>query len=915
MRPEKKMKKDNSKNEHALIRKILFPTVIVLIFLLSSFVVLIFWLQREDMKSDGISTVSEISNVYKLHIANDLKVMQRQTRLITNNMEMRSAFTSSNRDLLLNVSMQKMKEIRTELGLSHFYFHDERGINFLRVHQPDRYGDRIKRKSLGDAMRTGDLSSSIEMGPLGTFTLRYVYPWKDGSRIIGFVELGKDSRVYIDELKALFDIEIYLFARKTQVERSLWEKSVLTAGKSPSWGDYGDYVLAEQTNDFVPPIFKTIFKKEEHMGGRAIGSFWQGKRYKVTGLSPVEDAGGNEVADMAIVIDVTDHYNAVRDSLLIIIPLTIAMGMILIYILYRIVTNVEIKLIVAGKQELALREAEAKEILRVEYIDEIESKNEELMMSMEALREARLVSELAEKRLRHSEASLARAQMIANVGNWEWEIASGEITWSDEIFRIFGHEPGDFKPTYEAFLNTIHPDDRDLVMTHIDRALKREKGYNLDHRIVLPDGVGRIVHEQGAIELDDEGRPARMIGTVQDITARKEVEHALEVAKKVADSASRAKSEFLSNMSHEIRTPMTTIFGMAELLNETGLNEEQADFVRHLIDSSESLISIINDILDISKIEAGKMTIEGRRFDLEEEIDKIINMFSQKAKERDVKLNKKIASTVSRCLIGDPVRFRQVLVNLIGNAIKFTKKGAVSVDVKCDPSSNCLDSCTLQIAVNDTGIGIEKDKLETIFEEFSQADSSITRTHGGTGLGLTISRKLIEMMGGELHVESRVGKGSKFYFTLDFKGASEKVGTEKKGAETLTSGEILPLKILLTDDSEDNRYLIDTFLKKSGHTLDFAENGEEAIEMFTATDYDLVLMDIQMPVLDGYEATRIIRKWEEDSGKVAVPIVAFTAYALKEEVDRCIEAGCSDHLAKPVKKKALLEIIEKYSGK
>lgn len=909
------MKKDNSKNEHALIRKILFPTVIVLVFLLSSFVALIFWLQREDLKADGISKVSEISNVYKLHIANDLKVMKRQTRLITSNMEMRSAFASSNRDLLLKGSMQKMEEIRTELGLSHFYFHDERGVNFLRVHQPDRYGDRINRKSLGAAMKSGELGSSIEMGPLGTFTLRYVYPWKDGSRIIGFVELGKDSRAYIEELKDLFDIDIYLFARKAQVERSLWEKNVLAAGKSPSWDDYGDYVLAEQTNDFVPPIFKTIFKKEEHLGSRAIGSFWQGKRYKVTGLSPVEDAGGNEVADMAIVIDVTDHYNAVRDSLLIIIPLTIVMGMILIYVLYRIVIKVEMKLVAARNQELELRAAEAKEILRGEYIEEIESKNEELTMSMEALREARLVSEVAEKKLRVSESSLARAQEIAQIGNWEWDIESGGITWSDEIFRIFGHKPGDFEPTYEAFFNAIHPDDRDLVATSVDFALKSDRAYSIDHRIVLPDGTERIVHEQGEAELDSSGKPERMIGTVQDITVRKEAEQSLEEAKKAADSASRAKSEFLSNMSHEIRTPMTTIFGMAELLTETGLNEEQADFVGHLIDSSESLISIINDILDISKIEAGKMTIEERRFDLEEEIDKIIAMFRQKAKERAINLDKSISPTMKRYLIGDPVRFRQVLVNLIGNAIKFTENGSVSVDVKCDASSHCLDECTLQIAVNDTGIGVDKDKLKTIFEEFTQADSSITRTHGGTGLGLTISRKLIEMMGGELHAESTAGKGSRFYFTLKLKAATEKIETEKEGEEAVTSGEIPPLKILITDDSEENRFLIDTFLKKSGHILDFAENGEEAIEMFTARDYDLVLMDIQMPVLDGYEATRIIRKWEEEQSKERVPIIAFTAYALKEEVEKCMKAGCSDHLAKPVKKKDLMEIIKKYSGK
>ncbi|MDT8318746.1 MAG: ATP-binding protein, partial [bacterium] len=400
---------------------------------------------------------------------------------------------------------------------------------------------------------------------------------------------------------------------------------------------------------------------------------------------------------------------------------------------------------------------------------------------------------------------------------------------------------------------------------------------------------------------------------LRDITEQNIAKKALIEAKESAEQASRIKSEFLANMSHEIRTPMTSILGMAELLSETELDGEQQEFIERLRHSGDALIAIINDILDLSKIEAGQVHLEEVEFDFAKEMDKVISIFDVKAREKGITITLDKSPNIPARLMGDPVRLRQVLINLLGNSVKFTDSGRINITAAYKACEGGKHMCRLHISISDTGIGIEHEQLEDIFSEFVQADTSTTRLYGGTGLGLTISKKLVQLMGGEIRAESEVGKGSTFYITLDMKegkGPNEEEtgpGDEKVPASDGGEG----LKILLVEDSEDNRLLVKIFLKNTPHLIDMAENGAEAFERFTANEYDLILMDMQMPVMDGYEATRIIRKWEEDKGLEGTPIIAFTAHALKEEVTKCMMAGCTDHIAKPVKKKSLLQTLSK----
>ena len=402
--------------------------------------------------------------------------------------------------------------------------------------------------------------------------------------------------------------------------------------------------------------------------------------------------------------------------------------------------------------------------------------------------------------------------------------------------------------------------------------------------------------------------PTGAVVVFRDIGDRLAAERALMEAKRSAESANRAKSEFLAAMSHDIRTPMNTILGMGELLADASLDEEQRRWLAISTRAGESLLSLINDILDLSKIESGQLTPERAPFEPRELVEGAAQILTVAAERKGIELGTVIDPKLPARVVGDAARIRQILLNLLGNAVKFTERGGVRLQVERAGGER------LRFIVRDSGVGIAAERLEAVFDPFVQAEASTTRRFGGTGLGLAICRKLVERMGGTIEVDSRLGEGSTFRFELPL---PEDAGDEAprrvtRGERVAPAGEERPMELLVVDDSEDNRLLVSAFLKASPHRLHFAENGREALNRFREGRFDLVLMDLQMPEMDGFEATRRIRGWEEQEGREPTPIIALTAHAMEEQREESERAGCDYHLTKPLKKRRLLEVIAAY---
>ena len=547
----------------------------------------------------------------------------------------------------------------------------------------------------------------------------------------------------------------------------------------------------------------------------------------------------------------------------------------------------------------------------------------------------------AEEALRTSEARLTMTVQGSHIGIWDWNLTTGSIYFSPQWKNQLGHDEATLPNDFEEWRSRIHPEDQVLVHDTIQTCLDGNKSqFELEHRLQHRDGSYRWILSRGSLIRDVYGVAARMVGIHIDTTDRKRSEEELRAAKESAEAASKAKSEFLANMSHEIRTPMNGVLGTTELLLNSPLTDKQRHLASTVHRSGRTLLAIINDILDFSKIEAGKLDLECVEFDLLQVLEESLELFMEAGRRKKLELTQQIDERVPRYLKGDPVRFRQILMNLLSNAIKFTEIGGITLVAEF--LSGTTTHAQLRFAVADTGIGIPAAAKLRIFDAFSQADGSTTRRYGGTGLGLSIAKQLVALMGGAITVESEPGRGSTFAFSARFELQPLSTGSETTVARYSpsphsylvpdhTGGSTHPLEslsqanaqpdgqaagcILLAEDSPVNREVAVGMLEQLGYQVEIAENGRQALLATEHAHFDLILMDCQMPEMDGLTATSEIRQRETGAGRSRLPIIALTANAMQGDRELCLSAGMDDYLTKPYTQMQLREIIQKWLSK
>ena len=535
----------------------------------------------------------------------------------------------------------------------------------------------------------------------------------------------------------------------------------------------------------------------------------------------------------------------------------------------------------------------------------------------ESPRHLALIEDISERRrlesaLAESETRYRLAIEAATAALWDFDLVTGEQVVNDHWYRLHGYALGEVEPSFACWRGHLHPEDVARIDQAIDAFVQGPTSrFDLDYRIITHTGAPRWVHGTGqVVSRDASGRALRIIGTTVDITAQREQEAALRAAKQAAEAANAAKSAFLAHMSHEIRTPMNAVLGLAQVLEQTELTPDQRVMVGQVRSAGGSLLALLNDILDLSKIEAGRLDLAPHPFALAPLLARIEGLLGATARAKGLALELDPPPALEGGLLGDPLRLEQVLLNLIGNAVKFTERGEVRLRIV--PRDLSADQVRLRFTVSDTGIGMTPEALAGLFTPFTQADASITRRFGGTGLGLAISKRLVDLMGGELGAESVPGIGSRFWCELPFARTTmfEEPGMASPTGAIPAGPHLAGRHLLVVDDSRINREVAERMLTLVGASASLVADGRQALAALSAHPdaFDAVLMDVQMPVMDGLSATRRIR---DELGLMALPVIALTAGVLPEQQAAARAAGMNEVLAKPLNLERLVAALRR----
>lgn len=573
-------------------------------------------------------------------------------------------------------------------------------------------------------------------------------------------------------------------------------------------------------------------------------------------------------------------------------------------------------------QRLAIDLQRARNELRVEHkrvekllgkIDELQAELDRLRHSASHERDSRLQ---AEEALGETRDRLQLALEASNLATWDWTLSSEHVFLSARWGEMMNEMVGDGYWELAALRQRVHRGDFQHVKSVFDALLAGQNDRaTVQYRVRKQDEWLWIESHGMVVERDSLGRPLRLMGTHADISERKSAEEETLRARRLAEAASQAKSDFLANISHEVRTPLNALMGLTNLLLDTPLQPEQRKWLQLMDESAHALLSLLNDVLDLSRIEAGKVEIERVPFNLVSLLRDIVHLYTPQAQAKNITLQAKLDCSTAPEVVSDPARIRQILVNLLSNAVKFTPEGGQIV-LSVQRTVHGSDTCnTLHITVKDTGIGIAKDRQAAIFDAFTQEDSSTTRRYGGSGLGLSICSRLVKLMGGGIRVDSEPGQGSCFHVHLPVicqppTGSAATPAPAEASQTPVADQRFTGLRVLVAEDHPVNELLLRKLLERLGCEVRWARDGREAVMQWQAGDTDLVLMDVQMPGTDGLEATRQIRRMErQQPQRPRTPIIAITANAMNGDEHTCLKAGMDAYTSKPIRLQKLIQAM------